>query len=75
MSMLADELGVPVDMQRLLYCDVHDLMALQSRLEALRDGRPILRHSGPSGVLATRTSSGFADALFALVHVRRRHAR
>jgi len=74
-STLADELGVTVDIQRLLYCDVRDLMTLQSRLEALRDGRPSPRHSGPSGVLTTREPGALATALLALVRVKRRHAR
>jgi hypothetical protein len=74
-SVLADALGITVDTQRLLYCDVHDLMALQSRLEALRDGRPVPRHCGPSGVLATPPSNALVDALLALIHVKRRQAR
>lgn len=74
-SMLADDLGVTVDTQRLLYCDVRDLMALHTRLEALRDGRPIPRRCGPSGVLTTREPGALAAALSALVCVKRRHAR
>lgn len=74
-SMLAGELGVTIDTQRLLYCDVHDLMTLRSGLEALRDGRPIPRHCGPSGVLTMPTSNAFVEALSALVRMKRRPAR
>jgi len=74
-SMLAGELGVTVDTQRLLYCDVHDLMTLRSGLEVLRDGLPIPRPCGPSGVLMMPTSNAFVEALSALVHMKRRPAR
>jgi len=74
-SVLADALGVAVDTQRLLFCDVRDLMALQSRLEALRDGRPVPRHYGPSGVLTTPPSNALVGALLALIPAKRRQAR
>lgn len=76
-ALLAAEMGVALDDQALLYCDVRDLMALRLRLQkALHAGRRLSRRADRTGVLALReTRSATAPvsaAIAALATIMRR---
>ena len=53
-ALLAAEIGVPLDSEELIFCDVHDLQALRLRLSRHR-GKSSLQHGergGPGRMVA-----------------------